>query len=921
MASIIGLADDVRAGRLGVVEACAAMEAEAQDPDAVRAVARLAFEAAPLLAYDLGLLAVRGAPSRSMASEIAAQVGFQLARASQVEGAARLLGLALENLEDRNGSVAANLAGLRLECLMTAGYRDVVLKEAPEQIQRAKVLHDGFLELRARLANALCLSRAGAHEQAKTELSLAHDLDPSSLSEGADILVGEVAGEIARRASRFSEALRVYLDLAAKHGAAGRTRKQAYALSEAAMTWEQLGDLERRDTTMKQAAELARAAGDVDAVGRWERLARGTPVPPEDPSAANLLAYTAKLNQSDDADYNVVRNFALLTLDKAKESGFPALHGMARNLLGAVYEKHKRYGQAEAAFRSAIQVLADGGERPLEIRCRINLVMTLARGHRIQEADACAKECLALAHAWRASAGTAELRQTMGAALHALYETMVALHSHTWIQEGEGKIDPSPSDLFSIAQHCQALNLVGWLVLGEAIESGDDPDFRSRVRALRAAETRVERLAAAGADIAVEVGECEGERERLFPRIDPKAASVVGRTPVFSIEQLAEGMPPRSGILNLLCCLSGIACTYVSSNGKRAATLIRWSDAAREQFMRSWSASLRAFRWSLGAARDWRSPEGVDEQFVFDEAPPTIDVLVGELKQKLLAPIAAFLESSDVAHWVVVPQDDLFVLPMSLLEEVLPEAIVSVLPSPAAAKILGRRARTPGDRMYKIGDGTGTLKFSTRELAALKGYQELRVDPTSPAKALGDANRLHFACHGVFDKRQPYDSGLVLGTGTAAGSAGPVETRSEVRLTIATLLAETSLEGCSLVVLSGCCTGQSRLHKANEFTSLPGAFLVSGARDVVASLWPAHDGACVLYMQAFYEALATMGPAAATKKARGFLRDLSREDVIAILGPTDSLPDGERPFASPMFTHVFQHYGTFQPGAPHGTAF
>jgi CHAT domain-containing protein len=113
-------------------------------------------------------------------------------------------------------------------------------------------------------------------------------------------------------------------------------------------------------------------------------------------------------------------------------------------------------------------------------------------------------------------------------------------------------------------------------------------------------------------------------------------------------------------------------------------------------------------------------------------------------------------------------------------------------------------------------------------------------------------------------------------------------------------------------VLSACYTGVPREHAASEFTSLPAAFLVAGARDVVAALWPAHDAAATLLMGAYYDALAANGVGAssdALAAARTRLKTMTRDEAIERLQGADAVPQRTIPFDAPHFADAFQHYG------------
>src|SRR5690606_24030905 len=58
-----------------------------------------------------------------------------------------------------------------------------------------------------------------------------------------------------------------------------------------------------------------------------------------------------------------------------------------------------------------------------------------------------------------------------------------------------------------------------------------------------------------------------------------------------------------------------------------------------------------------------------------------------------------------------------------------------------------------------------------------------------------------------------------------------------------------------LVVISGCETGQGLLLEGEGIMSLARAFLASGAKAALASLWPVSDRASALFMGRFYRAL------------------------------------------------------------------
>ena len=59
----------------------------------------------------------------------------------------------------------------------------------------------------------------------------------------------------------------------------------------------------------------------------------------------------------------------------------------------------------------------------------------------------------------------------------------------------------------------------------------------------------------------------------------------------------------------------------------------------------------------------------------------------------------------------------------------------------------------------------------------------------------------------------------------------------------------------SLVVLSGCQTGDPGLYYMGDSVSIAQSFLTAGAKNVIASYWPVSDEVTCAFMDRFYERL------------------------------------------------------------------
>jgi CHAT domain-containing protein/Tfp pilus assembly protein PilF len=110
------------------------------------------------------------------------------------------------------------------------------------------------------------------------------------------------------------------------------------------------------------------------------------------------------------------------------------------------------------------------------------------------------------------------------------------------------------------------------------------------------------------------------------------------------------------------------------------------------------------------------------------------------------------------------------------------------------------------------------------------------------AEPLTDFKIIHLAVHGFADSRFPERSGVVLGVDPSTSDDGLLQIREIIRLRF----------DADLVTLSACDTGVGKLQGEEGVTNLAEAFLVSGARSVVASLWSADDTFTHALMDRFY---------------------------------------------------------------------
>jgi CHAT domain-containing protein len=276
----------------------------------------------------------------------------------------------------------------------------------------------------------------------------------------------------------------------------------------------------------------------------------------------------------------------------------------------------------------------------------------------------------------------------------------------------------------------------------------------------------------------------------------------------------------------------------------------------------------------LGAVRS-RKPETVSSQ---------------ELFSVLLQP--ALIGQNAKTRLIVIPDGKLHLLPFDGLKDsqgkyVLESHVVTYAPSATVLDLLRKRPHSGQMEMSFLGVG-GVIYSDTALTAANRSpesndHEEADVfgpnavtfsnlpgskqEVTSvagivpgPAKLLLDAaateanfkslplaeySVIHLAVHGVGSPQFPDRAALVLGNSGASGEDGLLQAR-EIR--------DLSLRA-DLVTLSACDTGSGKLLGEEGIASLERAFLLAGAKSVIASLWTADDTFTIALMKRLYQHL------------------------------------------------------------------
>ena len=266
--------------------------------------------------------------------------------------------------------------------------------------------------------------------------------------------------------------------------------------------------------------------------------------------------------------------------------------------------------------------------------------------------------------------------------------------------------------------------------------------------------------------------------------------------------------------------------------------------------------------------------------------------LARQLYALLIAPVT---EEATHDRLIVMPDGLLYLLPFDTLRDASGELLVkartiSYVPAATVLEILRLAKNTQqaprallavGDVPYQDqGEVAGMLpKPQGIETEVLRGFSDLFGTPFSDlpqtreevldvnrivgndgvillgshateaafeSEPLADFKIVHLAAHGFANPHFPEESGIVLGEGPSARDDGLLEIPQIMRLHF----------DADLVTLSACDTGVGKVEGEEGITNLADAFLVSGARAVVASLWSVDDTFTRALMDRFYTHIA-----------------------------------------------------------------
>jgi CHAT domain-containing protein len=266
------------------------------------------------------------------------------------------------------------------------------------------------------------------------------------------------------------------------------------------------------------------------------------------------------------------------------------------------------------------------------------------------------------------------------------------------------------------------------------------------------------------------------------------------------------------------------------------------------------------------------------------------DAVFHALHALLIAPVEKSGALRGINRIIVVPHSVLVYLPFATLIDETGKYLsdkYAILHAPSGSAVVSLRSRrkdqTGRNRAVVLAPFPATLPSTVKEardvrqsIASSRMLLGSSANERALRNALADARIVHVASHGYLNRRNPLFSRIELAQPVSAGNSSSSD---DGRLDLHEVFGMTI--GSQLVFLSGCETGlgtawSTDFARGEDFATLAQAFLYSGAREVIATLWRLDDEAAAVFASRFYRNLKDLPPAEALAAAQREVRSDSR---------------------------------------------
>jgi len=249
------------------------------------------------------------------------------------------------------------------------------------------------------------------------------------------------------------------------------------------------------------------------------------------------------------------------------------------------------------------------------------------------------------------------------------------------------------------------------------------------------------------------------------------------------------------------------------------------------------------------------------QEIVYFPYMPRVKETWQELAEYLIAPVLEDIDGCEILY--LIPHGLLHYLPLHALSingkrliEHFPVAYASSL---TAIKYAQRKGWEKLDSCLSIGftpkENEKEIFEEEASLVANLFKTEIYLDRNATGQLLTNVDKdvIHVSCHAYFNPKDPLNSGLLLSDGM---------------LTVKDIFSMNIK--ANLLVLSACETGLNEQKPGDELIGLTRAFLYSGTKSIMVSLWSVSADSTLKLMESFYKKIKKekMNKAEALQKAQ-----------------------------------------------------
>jgi CHAT domain-containing protein len=538
--------------------------------------------------------------------------------------------------------------------------------------------------------------------------------------------------------------------------------------------------------------------------------------------------------------------------------------GLSLNNLSVLYVEQKKYSKAEPLMEKALRITHFNKDIVNERLFQANIGYLLKNTGRIPGAISHFKKAVSLLENLRRQFKVEEVQQSFMKDKMGAYKQLVLL----LLEQGEIE------EAFSYVERAKSrafLDMLGNHKLGlkdaatqEQLEK--ERMFQNRINSL-IDRTRKERSKPGDQQRAVlsewdtELVEAQKDYRKLLLEIkksSPELSSLVSVDPL-QLKKVQKLIDKDEAIIE-----------YFVTENKTIAFIIERKKVDAIQI----DVRENKLKAKIQELRESLSKQGYLKDRDAYEAPSK------ELYDLLLKPA---LLSVKAKRLCIVPHGALHYLPFHMLadekEYLIDKYEIFYSPSASVQQFCLQKRKDAKAQILALGnpdyeDKLPQLPFAEAEINKIKklfpetaAYTGKKATESVSKLRSSEMSIVHFATHAEFNEYVPIFSSIRL----------TKDESEDGRLEVHEIFG-LDLSKASLVTLSGCESGLSKIGTGDELIGLPRAFIYAGTPSVLASLWKVDDLSTALLMTEFYKNLKTMPKSLALQQAQISIRNTCKDN-------------------------------------------